>query len=135
MSNGGKRKRGRPRKKRTKKKAGRERRRFERFNFKCRVRYQVTMVGNLSDFNIGESKNISQAGILLNTNWPIPLYSTIAIEVDARLVQKYIKVDSLQNYIELEKCPSDIVRIFGTVVHCEKVADSSYDVGVHLVNK
>jgi hypothetical protein len=112
-----------------------ERRRFERFNLKCRVRYQVTLEGNLSDLNIGESKNISQAGILLNTNWPLPLTSTVAIELDTQLVDKYIKLNNMQNYIEIENCPSDIVRIFGTVVHCKKVSDGSYDVGVHLVNK
>ena len=112
-----------------------ERRRFERFACKCRVRYQVTMEGNLSDLNMAEGKNISQAGILINTNWPLPVMSTVAIEFDSKVVQKYIKLDLIKNYIELEKCPTDIIRIFGHVVHCRKIADGSYDVGIHLVNK
>lgn len=112
-----------------------ERRRFERFNFKCRVRYQVTLEGNLSDLNIGESKNISQAGILLNCNWPLPVMSTVALEFDSSEIQSYVKLDYLKNYIELEKCPTDTVRVFGTVVRCVKVDDGSYDVGIHLVNK
>ena len=115
--------------------SGKERRRFERFNLRCRVRYQVTLEGNMSDLNIGESKNISQAGLLLNTNWPLPLMSTVAVELDAEAVQKYIKFDKMQNYIEIENCPSDIVRIFGTVIHCQETDDGSYDVGIHLVNK
>ncbi len=112
-----------------------ERRRFERFSCKCRVRYQITMEGNLSDLNIAEGKNISQAGVLINTNYPLPIMSTVAIEIDSEIVQKFIKLDLIKNYIELEKCPMDIVRIFGHVVHCSKVSDGSYDVGVHLVNK
>jgi len=112
-----------------------ERRRFERFNLKCRVRYQVTIEGNMSDLNIGESKNISQGGLLLNTNWPLPVMSTVSIELDTTLVEQYIKLNNIKNYIEIENCPSDIVRIFGTVVHCKKVDDGSYDVGIHLVNK
>ncbi len=118
-----------------KRKPEKERRRYERFNVRCRVRYQVTLEGNLSDLNIAESKNLSQAGILLNTNWPLPIMATIALEFDVDLIRKFVKIDELKNYIVLEKCPSDIVRIFGTVVHCTKVSDGSYDVGIHLVNK
>jgi hypothetical protein len=118
-----------------KKKDNQERRRYDRFHLKCRVRYQVTLEGNLSDLNIGESKNISQAGMLLSTNWPLPVLSTVAIELDAHMVEQYIKLNEMQNYIEIENCPSDIVRIFGTVVHCKKCEDGSFDVGIHLVNK
>jgi len=117
------------------KKNEKERRQFNRFHLKCRVRYQVTLEGNMSDLTIGKSKNISQAGMLLNTNWPLPIMSTVAIELDSRLAQNYIKINKIQNYIAIENCPSDIVRIFGTVVHCTKIDDSSYDVGIHLVNK
>ena len=112
-----------------------ERRRYERYACKCRVRYQVTLEGNLSDINIAEGKNISQAGILINTNWPLPIMSTVAIEFDSDVVQQYIKLDLIKNYIELEKCPTDIIRIFGHVVYCNKISDGSYDVGIHLVNK
>jgi hypothetical protein len=117
------------------KKNKKERRRFDRFHLKCRVRYQVTIDGNMGDINIGESKNISQAGMLLNTNWPLPVMSTVAIEIDAQKAQDYVKLNRVLNYIEIENCPSDIVRIFGTVVHCTKTDDGSYDVGIHLVNK
>ncbi|MBU1864049.1 MAG: PilZ domain-containing protein [Candidatus Omnitrophica bacterium] len=112
-----------------------ERRRYKRFNCKCRLRYQVTMEGNLSDLNIAESQNISQSGILINTNWPLPLYATVAIEMDSATIERYIKQDLIKNYIELEKCPEDVIRIFGTVIHCLKITDGSYDVGIHLVNK
>ena len=112
-----------------------ERRRFERRDMKCRVRYQVTLEGNLSDLNIGNSKNISQAGVLLNTNWPLPVMSTVCLEFDVDAISDYIKIQNMQNYIEIEKCPMDLVRIFGTVVRCKKIDDGSYDIGIHLVNK
>ncbi len=116
-------------------KTSEERRHFERFNLQCRLRYQVTLEGNLSDLNVGESKNISQGGVLLNTNWPLPLDSTISIEFDSTMLQDYVKLENLQNYVEVEKSAFDVIRVFGNVVRCNKVQDGSYDVGVQLLNK
>ena len=59
----------------------------------------------------------------------------VAVEIDAELARKYIKTDLLKNYIELEKCPTDIVRIFGNVVRCDQSPDGSFDVAIHLCNK
>lgn len=112
-----------------------ERRRFQRYAFKCRMRYQMAVAGTVMDVHIGASKNISQAGILINTNYAMPLHETISIELSTEEVKRFVKIEQLQNYIELENCAPEVIRIFGVVVRCNKLGDGSFDVGIHLVNK
>lgn len=112
-----------------------ERRKHKRFDLKCMMRYQITMEGNLSDIVIAESRNISQAGLMITTNYAMPVGATIAIEVERDIVREYIDFNKIQSYVELENCPSDLVRIFGTIVRCQKYDDGSYSVGIHLINK
>ncbi len=112
-----------------------DRRRYERFDLHCRLRYQVTLEGTLSEINVGDSKNISQGGLLLNVNWPLPVGAMLSLEFEADVLRKYIKLDNLKNYVEIESSPFNVVKLFGFVTRCVKLDDGSYDVGVELLNK
>lgn len=112
-----------------------EKRQFERYDLKCRMKYQVTTEGNLSDLIVAESRNISQAGVLITTNSPMMVGSVILVEVEKDSIADLVELDQLKDYAEESNGISDVVRIYGTVMRCEKFDDDSYGVGIHLINQ
>ncbi|MBN1493917.1 MAG: PilZ domain-containing protein [Candidatus Omnitrophica bacterium] len=119
----------------TQKQKNDERRRFERRKLKKAMECQFVSDANISDIYRVKSHNISQAGLLLEAQIPIPLGSTIAIEVEKEKLDKTVEVKKLQSYIEIDVSNKSFVRLCGKVVRVEKKKDDLFYVAVHLINK
>ncbi len=112
-----------------------ERRRFERRQLKKAMDCQFVFDANVSDVYRVKSHNISQAGLLVEAHVPIPLGSTIAIEVEKEKLEKTVEIKNLQSYIEIDISDKSFVRLCGKVIRVEKKKDDLFYVAVHLINK
>jgi hypothetical protein len=119
----------------TQKQKSTERRRFERRTLNKPMDCQFVFDANVSDVYRVKSHNISQAGVLVEAQIPIPLGSTIAIEVEKEKLEKTVEIKKLQSYIEIALSDKSYVRLCGKVVRVEKKSDDLYHVAVHLINK
>jgi len=90
---------------------------------------------DVSDVYPVKSRNISQAGIQVESDVFIPLGSTVSIEVDRQQLSDTIDVKKLQSYVEIEVNTKQFVRLCGKVVRIEYKDEHSFLVAIHLINK
>ncbi|MFC1809588.1 PilZ domain-containing protein [Candidatus Omnitrophota bacterium] len=119
----------------TPKKEGKERRRFSRQTLSKSMDCQFVFDANVSDVYRVKSQNISQAGLLVEAQIPIPLGSTIAIEVEKEKLEESVEIKKLQSYIEISISNKSFVRLCGKVIRVEKKRNDLFHIAVHLINK
>ena len=110
------------------------RRRFQRIPFRQRFECQYVFDSELSDVCMVESENISQAGLLVTMERPIPLGSVVTFAISNEVLRPIFDVRRLQSYIEIQIGAHVYVKLCGKVVRIEP-ASQKYRVAIHLIVK
>lgn len=90
---------------------GREHPRVERILLTAVEQYNVT--GELAESRIGRTLNVSEGGILLEVDQPLPFLSKVALSV------------------ALEE---DIIRVEGEVTHLRRTQEGKIEMGIKFLN-
>lgn len=112
-----------------------EKRRHERFPVEKPVEYQFIFNSEVSDLYKVDSKNISQAGLMIESKKEVPVGAVIAVELDNDLLLGYIDVTKLQSYITIDLDDKKIARVCGKVVRVNKLDSTTFQIGIHFINK
>jgi len=112
-----------------------DRRRHKRFSVEKSIEYQFVFNSEVSDLYKVDSKNISQAGLLIESKKEVPIGAVIAVELDNDLLLGHIDVLKLQSYITIDLADKKIARICGKVVRVETLSSGTYHIGIHFINK
>ncbi len=119
----------------SKKKATVERRRFPRAEFHVSLECQYYFDARISDLYLVRSRNISQAGLLIEAPFEIPLGATIFFQVDRKILLNKIETKKLQSYVEIEIGDKSFVKLCGKVIRMEGKGKNFFLIAVHLINR
>ncbi len=108
---------------------GEEKRQFYRVNYEKELNFDKFIGSSVSGTNSGISKNISQSGILIQTDNPPSISNLLWISLDLRTLNICQEIE--QNALIIKN------GVVGKVVRLEesKTAEGSYDVGVCFLKK
>jgi len=110
-----------------------ERRRFKRIQIKQKMNCQFISNPIISDMYTVYSHNIAQAGMLIETDVPMPLGSLISIEIDQAILQNIV-VERILSHAEIDESGTHVASVCGKIVRVENVGDHKFCVAVHLIN-